>query len=115
MTTKAAIMIFAACATSCSAPPARHENWAYLGNDVALKSPPLMRNGDATDPVWRAEAQEKIAVWQQKIREAVESAKTKCSAETGVSKSPDFLSGYPQDFMACMKKNGWGPRFSNPL
>ena len=101
--------------TGCAATSSPDDRWSYLGNDPELKSPPMMRLGDASDPAWRLEAQEKMAAWQLKLRAASDVAKSACVRETGESATSGLVSGYGKNFIACMKTRGWGIGYSNPL
>ena len=111
----AVIFMTAAWLTACGSAVTKGDNWSYIGPEAALKLPPMMlRPGNASDPAWKKEADEKMAAWQSAIRQAADTAKAACASETGESVTPGYLTGYGDAFMACMKRRGWA-RFSDPL
>lgn len=108
------LSLAAMCLVGCGTTSTSKENWAYLGSDATLRSPPRIPRANLSSEAWLSKLRENEEAWRQKRQEAVEAAKDACARETGASGKRSFWTGYGAAFMACMNARGWSG-LSNPL
>lgn len=109
-----ALWLTAACVAGCGTASASKRGWAYIGTDAMLRSPPPIPTGDYAPQVREQRYREIFEAWQQRRRDASQSAEDRCARDTGDSATPGFLIGHSKAFVDCMNAHGW-TRVSDPL
>lgn len=109
-----ALWLAVACVAGCGTASTSKKGWAYIGTDAMLRSPPPIPSGDYAPEVRQQRYREIFEAWQQRRRDASQSAEDRCARDTGDSATPGFWMGYSKAFVDCLNAQGW-TRVSDPL
>ena len=87
------LSLAALCLVACGTDSASRENWTYAGAEAMFGLPPPVPRDNLSSAAWHQAFLDNMEARLQKSREAVETAKVECAAETGDSGTPDFWRG----------------------